>query len=225
MITCELYEIPTDDDRFVAKLRYWEVLWWPLSDTETLEVNVHIERELVVQKSLLFIRCDRSTAFPGRKESYILECLRDVGVWMKPAQFFLDVYRLLQVAHAGSHCSISSHRWVSYPSASCCLCLLYAGWCEQVETERQNEWAAEAAARWTREISWEIDTDKSHTLRLPGRQLSVEEAAGTVSHKWHWVSLILCLQHVAARSESRTTPSSTARKIRKPGALADISFD
>lgn len=49
-----------------------------------------------------------------------------------------------------------------------------AGWCEQVETERRNEWAAEAAARWTREISWEIDTDKSHTLRLPGRQLSVE---------------------------------------------------
>ena len=72
----------------------------------------------------------------------------------------------------------------------------YAGWCEQVETEQQNEWAAEAAARWTREISWEIDTDKSHTLRLPGRQLSVEEAAGTISHKWHWVSLILCSQHV-----------------------------
>lgn len=58
----------------------------------------------------------------------------------------------------------------------------------------QNEWEAEAAARWTREISREIDTDKSHTLRLPGRQLSVEEAAGTISHKWHWVSLILCLQ-------------------------------
>ena len=42
--------------------------------------------------------------------------------------------------------------------------------------------------RWARKISWEIDTDKSHTLRLPGRQLSVEEAAGTISHKWHWVS-------------------------------------
>lgn len=140
----------------------------------------------------------RKNHYRDRKR-YFLECLWDVGVWTKPAQFLLDVYQLLQAAHAGSHCSISSHRCVSYPSASCCLCLLYAGWCEQVETERQNEWAAEAAARWTREISWEIDNDKSHTLRLPGRQLSVEEAAGTISHKWHWVSLILCLQHVAAR--------------------------
>lgn len=76
------------------------------------------------------------------------------------------------------------------PAAS----LSFLGWSEQVETEQQNEWAAEAAARWTREISWEIDTDKSHTLRLPGRQLSVEEAAGSLSQKWCWVSLILCSQ-------------------------------
>lgn len=79
----------------------------------------------------------------------------------------------------------------------------YAGRCEQEETEKQNEWAADAAARWTREISWEIDTDKSHTLRLPGRQLSAEEAAGTISRKWHWVSLILCLQHIAARWKAK----------------------
>lgn len=70
------------------------------------------------------------------------------------------------------------------------------GQCEQIETEQRNEWAAEAAARWTREINWEIDTDKSHTLRLPGRQVSVEQAAGTISYKWHWVSLMLGSQHV-----------------------------
>lgn len=35
---------------------------------------------------------------------------------------------------------------------------------------------AVAVASWTAEISREIDTDKSHTLRLPGRRLSAEEA-------------------------------------------------
>lgn len=57
---------------------------------------------------------------------------------------------------------------------------------------RMNGQPRQAAARWTREINWEIDTDKSHTLRLPGRQLSVEQAAGTISHKWGRASLIVC---------------------------------
>lgn len=35
---------------------------------------------------------------------------------------------------------------------------------EQVDP-RQNEWAAEAAARWTTEINWEADTDKSCALK------------------------------------------------------------
>lgn len=62
----------------------------------------------------------------------------------------------------------------------------YSVQCEQVD-QQQNEWAAEAAAaRWTREINWEIDTDKSHTLRLPGRQLSAEQAAGSISYKRLW---------------------------------------
>lgn len=50
----------------------------------------------------------------------------------------------------------------------CCLCVSWAGWPEQVATARHTEWAAEAAASRAGEISWEIDTDKSSTLRLPG---------------------------------------------------------
>lgn len=45
----------------------------------------------------------------------------------------------------------------------------------QVATARQNEWAAEVAASRAGEISWEIDNDKSSTLRLPGRLRSAEE--------------------------------------------------
>lgn len=40
---------------------------------------------------------------------------------------------------------------------------------------------AVAVASWTGEISGEIDTDKSHTLRLPGRRLSAEEAVAAAA--------------------------------------------
>lgn len=40
---------------------------------------------------------------------------------------------------------------------------------------------AVAVASWTGEISREIDTDKSHTLRLPGRRLSAEEAVAAAA--------------------------------------------
>lgn len=62
------------------------------------------------------------------------------------------------------------------------------------ETGQQNgRVAAAAAARCTREISLDIDTDKSHALRLPGRRPSVKEAAGSVSltvpgERWSWTS-------------------------------------
>lgn len=38
-----------------------------------------------------------------------------------------------------------------------------------------------AVVSWTGEISREIDTDKSHTLRLPGRRLSAEEAVAAAA--------------------------------------------
>lgn len=97
--------------------------------------------------------------------------------WSTCQQFSLDAYQTLLVSHAGSHHSTRCQRYASYSWAfPLPLYSLYAERCEQVETEQQTERVAEAAAavRWTREINWEIDTDKSHTLRLPGRQLSVE---------------------------------------------------
>lgn len=53
------------------------------------------------------------------------------------------------------------------------------------------------------EISCEIDTDKSSTLRLPGRLRSAEEAAGSESRKWPGASLKRCLQHVAKADTAR----------------------
>lgn len=49
-----------------------------------------------------------------------------------------------------------------------------------------------AVASWTAEISRQIDTDKSRTLRLPRRRLSVEEteaaaAAAARSRNWRQV--------------------------------------
>lgn len=61
------------------------------------------------------------------------------------------------------------------------LCVSWAGGREQVATARQAGGAAAAAAAAASragEISWEIDTDKSSTLRLPGRRRRAEEAAG-----------------------------------------------
>lgn len=67
---------------------------------------------------------------------------------------------------------------------------------------------AVAVASCTAEISREIDTDKSCTLRLPRRRLSAEETAAVAAHSRNW----------------RRVPRRR-RQIRKPGALADVLFD
>lgn len=71
-----------------------------------------------------------------------------------------------------------------------------------------------AVASWSGEISREIDTDKSRTLSLPRRRLSAEGTEAAVA-----------AAAAAAHSRKWRAGSSTARQIRKPGALADVSFD
>lgn len=64
-----------------------------------------------------------------------------------------------------------------------------------------------AVASWSGEISWEIDTNKSPTLKLPRRRLSAVETEAAVA------------------AALAALGSAAARQIRKPGALADVSFD
>lgn len=125
---------------------------------------------------------------------------------------FLRHVSIPLVPHAGMHCIIGYHGVFLTPGVSCCLCM-YVVQYEQVD-QQQNEWAAEAAVRQTREINWEIDTDKSHTLWLPGSQLSAEQAAGSISYKWLSAFFLIGCQQQAGKLNLPVVESTDDKKAR-----------